>query len=124
MSQMMNSGRVCRGMGMRFGNPHMNRGGMTSSMGTILSVSGPPPSLRSFASTRAIFFVRLCTMACILRCAIFSSGPRKPSKRRSMKQKVPRYEPIQRYSHMPLSTGRGALATIMPMLLRLFSQAR
>ena len=90
MSQMMNSGRVCRGMGIRFGNPHMNRGGMTSSMGTILSVSGPPPSLRSFASTRAIFFVRLCTMACILRCAIFSSGPRKPSNSLSIKQKVPR----------------------------------
>ena len=63
-------------------------------------------------------------MACMFRCAIFSSGPRKPSKRRSMKQKVPRYEPIQRYSHMPLSTGSGARATMMPMLLRLFSQAR
>ena len=59
MSQMMNSGRVCSGMGTRFGKPHMNRGGMTSSMGTILSVSGPPPKRRSLESTRAIFFVRL-----------------------------------------------------------------
>ena len=30
-----------------------------------------------------------------------------------MKAKVPRYEPIQRYSQMPLSTGSGALATIL-----------
>ena len=77
-------------MGMRLAKPVMNSGGRTSSMGTIFSVSGPPPRRRSLARTSAIFFVRLCTMACMFRWAIFSSGPRKPSNRRSMNAKVPR----------------------------------
>ena len=90
MSQMMNSGRVCRGMGIRPGKPAMNRGGSTSSMGTIRSDSGPPPKRLSLDSTRAIFLVRLTTMQCMFIWAMRSSSPRKPSKRRSIKAKVPR----------------------------------
>ena len=76
MSQMMNSGSVWMGMGIRPGKPVMNRGGSTSSMGTMSSLCLPPPRRRSLASTRAILRVRLLTMQCIFMWAIFSSSPR------------------------------------------------
>jgi hypothetical protein len=76
MSQMMNSGSVWMGMGIRPGKPVINRGGMTSSMGTMLSLSLPPPRRLSLARTKAIFFVRLLTIQCIFMWAIFSSSSR------------------------------------------------
>ena len=76
MSQIMNSGSVWMGMGIRFLKPVMNSGGITSSMGTMLSDSFPPPRRRSLASTSAIFLVRLLTMQCMFMWAIFSSSSR------------------------------------------------
>ena len=56
--------------------PFMISAGMTSSIGTILSLSGPPPRRLSFLRAKAILLVRLCTIACMFMCAMRSSFPR------------------------------------------------